>query len=78
MNIQQGISNIEVNHPLSFGGYHFYQHSYDAEAGQYTVLMVVSNTGLAVVYAGYWMLCIGVIWHLWLRHIVARRKVKNK
>ncbi len=69
--------DIEVNHPLSFGGYHFYQHSYDAEAGRYTVLMVVSNTGLAVVYAGYWMLCIGVLWHLWLRHIVARKKVKN-
>jgi len=82
--------DIEVNHPLSFGGYHFYQHSYDAEAGQYTVLMVVSDTGLAVVYAGYWMLCIGVIWHLWLRHFVgfdigssfvhiaARIKTKNK
>ncbi len=71
--------DIEVNHPLSFGGYHFYQHSYDAEAGQYTVLMVVSNTGLAVVYAGYWMLCIGVIWHLWLRHIVAIKiKTYNK
>jgi len=69
--------DIEVNHPLSFGGYHFYQHSYDAEAGQYTVLMVVSNTGLGVVYAGYWMLCIGVIWHLWLRHIVARIKSKT-
>ncbi|MBA7652851.1 hypothetical protein ES703_60690 [subsurface metagenome] len=52
--------------------------------------MVVSNTGLAVVYAGYWMLCIGVIWHLWLRHFVgfdvgssfvhiaARIKTKNK
>ncbi|MFH1882452.1 MAG: cytochrome c biogenesis protein ResB [Planctomycetota bacterium] len=62
--------DIEVNHPLSFGGYHLYQHSYDAEAGQYTVLMVVSDTGLAVVYAGYWMLCIGVLWHLWLRHFV--------
>ena len=82
--------DIEVNHPLSFGGYHFYQHYYDAEAGQYTVLMVVSNTGLAVVYGGYWMLCIGVIWHLWLRHFVgfdvgssfvhitARIKTKNK
>jgi energy-coupling factor transporter transmembrane protein EcfT len=70
--------DIEVNHPLSFGGYHLYQHSYDAEAGQYTVLMVVSNTGLAVVYGGYWMLCIGVLWHLWLRHIVARIKLKNK
>jgi hypothetical protein len=82
--------DIEVNHPLSFGGYHFYQHSYDPEAGQYTVLMVVSNTGLAVVYAGYWMLCIGVFWHLWLRHFVGfdvgssfvhiatRIKAKNK
>jgi hypothetical protein len=70
--------DIEVNHPLSFGGYHFYQHSYDSEAGQYTVLMVVSNTGLGVVYAGYWMLCTGVIWHLWLRHIVPRIKLKNK
>ena len=82
--------DIEVNHPLSFGGYHFYQQDYDRQAGQYTVLMVVSNTGLAVVYAGYWMLCIGVIWHLWLRHFVGfdvgssfvhiatRIKTKNK
>jgi hypothetical protein len=70
--------DIEVNHPLHFGGYHFYQHFYDTEAGQYTVLMVVSDTGLAVVYGGYWMLCIGVIWHLWLRHIVSKIKLKNK
>ncbi|MCH7556246.1 MAG: cytochrome c biogenesis protein ResB [Planctomycetes bacterium] len=82
--------DIEVNHPLSFGGYRFYQHSYDAEAGQYTVLMVVSDTGVGVVFAGCWMLCIGVFWHMWLRHIVgfdvgssfvhitARIKTKNK
>jgi len=70
--------DIEVNHPLSFGGYHFYQHYYDTEAGQYTVLMVVSDTGLVVVYAGYWMLCIGVIWHLWLRHIVTKLKTKKR
>jgi len=63
--------NIEVNHPLHFGGYHFYQHSYDAEASQYTVLMVASDTGLDLVYAGYLMLCVGVLWHLWLRHILA-------
>ncbi|MHC4557978.1 MAG: cytochrome c biogenesis protein ResB, partial [Planctomycetota bacterium] len=25
--------DIEVNHPLHFGGYHFYQSSYDAKAG---------------------------------------------
>ena len=59
--------NIEVNHPLHFGGYHFYQHSYDAEAGRYTILMVVSDTGLNFVYAGYVMLCASVFWHFWVR-----------
>ncbi|MBN2136912.1 MAG: cytochrome c biogenesis protein ResB [Sedimentisphaerales bacterium] len=59
--------DIEVNHPLHFGGYHFYQHSYDAQAAQYTVLMVGPDTGLNSVYAGYLMLCIGAFWHFWLR-----------
>jgi len=69
--------DIEVNHPLHFGGYHFYQSSYDDKAGQYTVLQVVSDTGLYVVYAGYWMLCLGVIWHMWLRHIFSRFRAKS-
>jgi len=69
--------DIEVNHPLRFGGYHFYQSSYDDKAGQYTVLQVVSDTGLYVVYVGYWMLCLGVIWHMWLRHIFSRFKAKS-
>jgi cytochrome c biogenesis protein ResB len=69
--------NIEVNHPLRFGGYHFYQSSYDDKAGQYTVFQVVSDTGLYVVYAGYWLLCIGVIWHFWLRHVFSRFKAKK-
>ena len=66
--------SIEVNKPLHFGGYHFYQSSYDAEAGQYTVLSVTSDTGLRLVYSGYVLLCGGVIWHLWLREILAKRK----
>ncbi len=64
--------DIEVNHPLRYGGYHFYQSSYDSKAGQYTILSVYSDAGLAIVYTGYWMLCLGVIWHLWLRHIVKK------
>ena len=61
--------DIEGNHPLRYGGYHFYQSSYDDKAGQYTVLQVVSDTGLYIVYAGYWLLCLGVIWHFWIRHL---------
>ena len=59
---------IEVNKPLHYGGYHFYQSSYDAENEQYTVLSVVSDTGLYLVYAGYILLLAGVFWHFWLRH----------
>jgi len=59
--------SIEVNHPLHFGGYHFYQHAYDAKAGQYSIFMVVSDTGLSLVYAGYLMLGIGVFWRFRLR-----------
>jgi len=65
--------SIEVNHPLHFGGYHFYQGSFDTVGHKYTVLSVVSDTGLNLVYAGYLALGIGVFWHFWLRHIFARR-----
>lgn len=61
--------DIEVNYPLQYGGYRFYQSSYDAEAARYTVLQVVSDTGVMIVFAGYWALCIGVTWHMWLRHL---------
>ena len=38
---------IEVNRPLHYGGYCFYQYSYDDVAGKYTILKVVSNNGLS-------------------------------
>ena len=59
--------SIEVNKPLHYGGYHFYQSSYDDKEGLYTVLSVTSDTGLYLVYAGYLMLSVGVFWHFWLR-----------
>ena len=70
---------IEVNHPLHYGGYHFYQLDYDKAAGRYTVLLVVSDAGLAVVYAGLVLICAGAVWRFWVgpawRYFkVARRK----
>ena len=69
---------IEVNHPLHYGGYHFYQHSYDSKAGKYTILSVTSDSGLYTVYGGYWLLCLGVLWQFWFRHIVGRLKESKK
>ena len=62
---------IEVNHPLHYKGYHLYQHAYDSNAGEYTILFVKSDSGLYAVYAGYWLLCLGILWQFWVRHIVA-------
>jgi hypothetical protein len=60
--------NIEVNHPLHYGGYQFYQHSYgEDKLVDYTVLMAVSDSGLDLVYGGYLMLGAGVFWHFWGR-----------
>jgi len=71
--------NIEVNHPLHYAGYHFYQNSYGSEAGWYTVLGVVSDRGLYIVYAGYAMLCVGVFWLLWFRELLsAKHRVTNR
>ncbi len=60
---------IEVNHPIHYGGYHFYQHSYDPEKGQYTILTAYSDSGLNLVYAGYLTLSLAVLWHFGLRHV---------
>jgi hypothetical protein len=62
--------DIELNHPMHFGGYSFYQHFYDTEHNRYTVLLVASDTGLNFVWAGFLMLNIGVFWHFWLRPLL--------
>ena len=64
---------VEVNHPLHFGGYYFYQHSYDQEAAQYTILAIVSDSGLSLVYTGYLALLAGVVWHFWLKHLFTKQ-----
>ncbi len=65
--------DIEVNHPLHYAGYHFYQHSFGQnEFGEYTILMVVSDSGLKAVFVGYAMLIAGVFWHFWTRRASAR------
>jgi hypothetical protein len=60
---------IELNKPLHYGGYDFCQFDFDREDGTYTVLSVASDSGLLLVYAGYALLCLGVLWQCWLRHI---------
>jgi hypothetical protein len=69
---------IEVNHPLHYGGYHLYQYQIDQDtAGQYTVLQVVSDSGLNLVYGGYLMLAGGAFWHFWGRRALAALQTRH-
>ena len=68
--LHYGPFELEVNKPLHFAGYHFYQNSYGSTGtGYFTVLGVVSDDGLWLVYAGFFLLLSGVFWHLWFRPI---------
>lgn len=56
---------IEVNDPLHWGGYHFYQADYDKEQEAYTILAVRSDSGLWAVYAGFVLLVAGAFVRFW-------------
>ena len=68
---------IRVNAPLYYGGYHFYQSSYDAQEGRYTVLSVTSDKGLLAVGAGYCLLMSGILWHMWISRALRRQGAKS-
>jgi hypothetical protein len=70
--------SIEVNKPLHFGGYLFYQQGYDDTEGRYTILRVTTDKGLGSVYLGYILLCAGVFWHLWFRHVFNDREIEDQ
>jgi hypothetical protein len=66
-------ATIEVNKPLHFGGYHIYQSGYDEQQGRFTILEVVSDTGLNIIYAGFIFVCVGVMWHFWYERLIRKR-----
>lgn len=62
---------IEVNHPLTFGGYTFYQYSFGEDAlGRYTILHVRALSGMPAVYAGFVLLVAGLVWSLWIKNLL--------
>ncbi len=67
---------IEVNNPLKYKGFVFYQSSYDPEGERYTGLQVTKNPGIIVVYAGFILLCLGVIFIFYIKPFL-RRKLKK-
>jgi hypothetical protein len=65
---------IAVNQPLHYGGYHFYVEGCGDQLRRHVILKLVSDSGLNAVYGGFVLLCVGVLWHFWLRPIAAARR----
>lgn len=61
----QGVEHagsLQMNQPLAFGGYHFFQSSYQVSGGrEMSVLSVARDPGQAVVFLGYTLLVGGMI-----------------
>lgn len=53
--------DIEVNAPLNFGGFNFFQSGYDSQNLNWTGLQVVKDPGVPVIYAGFILLIIGLV-----------------
>ena len=60
-------ATLSVIHPLHWGGYHFYQFSYDRDRESYTILEAVSDSGLWAVYLGLFLLVAGAFGRFWLQ-----------
>lgn len=52
---------VSVNHPLRHGGYTIYQDSYDQQAGSFTVLQLVHDPWLPLIFVGIALLAAGAV-----------------
>lgn len=52
---------VSVNHPLSYGGYTLFQDGFDPVDGSYSVLQVVRDPWLPVVFLGMLLLAVGSV-----------------
>jgi hypothetical protein len=70
--------NVQVNHPLRYGGYQFFQYSWGTNShhGVHTSLLAVSDQGLLLVYAGFVLLALGIAWRCWAGPILRRNVEK--
>jgi len=67
---------VQMNDPLKYRGYTFYQSSYDVEAdaaSRYTVLSAKRDPGVGLIYLGFAMLTLGLVIVFYVNPWVGRR-----
>jgi hypothetical protein len=72
--------SIQVNRPLFYRGYTFYQHSLgrDSRKGLYSIIGVVNNRGVIAVFMGYLFLVLGAIGHFWCLPLVRKHRKEHR
>ena len=65
--------DIRVNEPLRFGGYTFFQSSYDNQDFSWSGLQVVNDPGVPVIYSGFILLIAGLVMIFYINPLKQRR-----
>ncbi len=65
--------DIRVNEPLRFGGYTFFQNSYDNQGLSWSGLQVVNDPGVPVIYFGFILLIVGLVMIFYVKPLTQRR-----
>lgn len=79
-NGQSGKFNLRVNHPFSLSGWKIYQYGYDVKKGKwsnFSIVEVIKDPWLPVVYAGIYMLMAGSILMLVVKKIKGERPLSK-
>jgi hypothetical protein len=67
---------IRVNEPFAWQGFLFYQSNYDEGDLRYSGLTVVKDPGLPIVFSGFVLMCLGVLYVYMVRpRLLARKAV---
>ena len=69
--------SIEVNHPLRYKGFSFYQSTYDSIDGEWSGLAVVKDPGTAVIFTSIIMIMIGLIQNIYFHPTRKKRRARE-
>jgi hypothetical protein len=64
---------VKVNAPLTYRGYKFYQSSYGDDGGLFSVLQVKKDAGAPIVYVGFGLLCLGLLYVFYIKPLLAKK-----
>jgi len=64
---------ITVNAPLTYRGFKFYQSSYGDDGGLFSVLQVKRDAGAPIVYIGFGLLCVGLLYVFYIKPLLAKK-----